>query len=420
MDNPYRQPIMRDVMENGIKPSMLTDEEQAALTKWNPNSQDVLKYHRPLPKGPVLTDETLPDVAPIEAKTEKPAQDPDEFQVKPEWKTGGDDFVPPGKRGAVDMAGVQVASVYDGDTFTVRTAEGDERKIRIRGIDAPELGVGGLGEKERAALTAILKRGNIQISNAKLDPRTGRYNAQVSVEGIPDVGAYMLQHGFAQATHVKNAPAGWPAANEWRWLWKQIPAEDYAKYKDLAHWSQQYGRYPSMQRGPAYEAFQALQNQFMSKYGPLLQKHRESSNPKGPAPAALQKYFDDTFGAIGASPAMPSKQEAPSAEAFEPKDAPHGRHEFAAWEKTLNPKEKQLYYRLKGFVEKYKTAAPTAGRREYFEAQQFKQAQTWLDDLVDKTVKRWRAMPEREPARGGRRRKRRLSEDTTEVLGATV
>jgi endonuclease YncB( thermonuclease family) len=417
MPNPYSQPIMRDVMARGLTPDMMTDEEQYALKGWKPTQQDPLKYHRPLPKGPVLTDEPVQAFAP---PSTEPVKDPDEFVVKPEWKSDSDEFTPPGRRGAVDMAGVQVASVYDGDTFTIRTPSGEERKIRITGIDAPELGVGGLGERERAALSQILKRGNIQISNAKLDPRTGRYNAQVSVEGIPDVGAYMLQNGYAKPQHSKNAPAGWPASNEWRWLWKQIPAQDYAKYKDLAHWSQAYGRYPSMQRGPAYEAFKNLQNEFMQKYGPLLQKHRESSNPKGPAPAALQKYFDDTFGAIGARPEVPTRQEPKTVEAYEPKDAPHGRHEFAAWEKTLNPKEKALYYRLKGFIEKYKLAAPSASRREYFEAPQFVQAQRWLEELIDKTTTRWRAMPPPPSRGGGRRRRSRVSEDTSEALGATV
>ncbi len=71
MANPYRQPIMRDVMENSIKPDMLTDEEQAALTRWNPAAQDPLKYYRPLPKGPVLTDEPLSDLPPVGAQPDK-------------------------------------------------------------------------------------------------------------------------------------------------------------------------------------------------------------------------------------------------------------------------------------------------------------------------------------------------------------
>lgn len=82
-----------------------------------------------------------------------------------------------------------VVSVYDGDTFT--TASG--RKIRLAGVDAPELHQP-KGKECRDALAAKITGKAVQIGCR--DKSYGRDVCTVSVNGS-DIGSWMVRNGFA-------------------------------------------------------------------------------------------------------------------------------------------------------------------------------------------------------------------------------
>ena len=103
---------------------------------------------------------------------------------------------------------VEVLRVLDGDTFEgrVRLWPGLEiaTKIRLRGIDAPELK--SRCEEERAkavaardTLRAILDQGDVGISAVALDKYGGRVVADASTRATPDVSAALLGAGLARS-----------------------------------------------------------------------------------------------------------------------------------------------------------------------------------------------------------------------------
>ncbi len=95
----------------------------------------------------------------------------------------------------------EVLRVIDGDTFEarVRVWPGLEitTKIRLRGIDAPEMQ--GRCDEERAkaiaardALQAILNQGDVGVSTVTLDKYGDRVVANASIRATPDVSAALL------------------------------------------------------------------------------------------------------------------------------------------------------------------------------------------------------------------------------------
>lgn len=100
-----------------------------------------------------------------------------------------------------------VVRVIDGDTFEarVRVWPGIEitTKVRLRGIDAPELRARCAAEKVRAqaardALTALLERGPVAISGVSLDKYGGRVIADASTGGTASVAEALLRGGHAR------------------------------------------------------------------------------------------------------------------------------------------------------------------------------------------------------------------------------
>ncbi len=102
---------------------------------------------------------------------------------------------------------VDVLRVLDGDTFEarVRLWPGLEMttKVRLRGIDAPELK--GRCDEERAkavaardALQAMLGQGDVGISAVALDKYGGRIIADASTRATPDIAAALLGAGLAR------------------------------------------------------------------------------------------------------------------------------------------------------------------------------------------------------------------------------
>ena len=109
------------------------------------------------------------------------------------------------RRGLIPSILTDRPRIIDGDTILVRG-----KRIRLAGIDAPEIGqrLGGrvLGRSAGAAaaaeLYAIVGRQRVTVRPVKTDPY-GRLVAQVRI-GELDVGAEMIRRGFAVAYATGN------------------------------------------------------------------------------------------------------------------------------------------------------------------------------------------------------------------------
>ena len=102
----------------------------------------------------------------------------------------------------------EVVHVIDGDTFEARVTvwPGIEIKtrVRLRGIDAPELHARCDDEwvraqAARAALEKILAQGGITIAQVGPDKYAGRIDAVVSTRNTADVSAALLTGGWARS-----------------------------------------------------------------------------------------------------------------------------------------------------------------------------------------------------------------------------
>ena len=105
--------------------------------------------------------------------------------------------------GERDIAG-KVVAVHDGDTLTVLTAEKREEKIRLEGIDAPELKQA-FGAKAKARLAALVF-GKPVVIHATGKDRYQRTLGRVIVNG-KDINLQMVKDGFAwhYAAYSKDA-----------------------------------------------------------------------------------------------------------------------------------------------------------------------------------------------------------------------
>ena len=101
----------------------------------------------------------------------------------------------------------EVLKVIDGDTFEARVhlwpGLYTTTRVRLRGIDAPEMKARCAEERDRAeaareALRAILAEGEVGIARVTLDKYGGRVVADASTSATPDVSAAMLQSGLAR------------------------------------------------------------------------------------------------------------------------------------------------------------------------------------------------------------------------------
>ena len=101
----------------------------------------------------------------------------------------------------------EVLRVIDGDTFEARVnlwpGLDITTRVRLRGIDAPELKARCDGERVRAeaareALRAILDQGEVGISRVTLDKYGGRVVADASTQSTPNVSAALLDAGHAR------------------------------------------------------------------------------------------------------------------------------------------------------------------------------------------------------------------------------
>jgi endonuclease YncB( thermonuclease family) len=100
-----------------------------------------------------------------------------------------------------------VLRTIDGDTFEARVALWPDltitTRVRLRGIDAPELKARCADEFRRAeaaadALDALLNEGNVTIFNIAPDKYPGRVDADVATSRTPNVSAVLLAGGYAR------------------------------------------------------------------------------------------------------------------------------------------------------------------------------------------------------------------------------
>jgi endonuclease YncB( thermonuclease family) len=113
--------------------------------------------------------------------------------------------------------GAELLRVIDGDTFEarVRLWPGLDvtTKVRLRGIDAPEIHGRCAAEREKAerarmTLAAILAEGEMTVSHVALDKYGGRVLAQVATPHTADVSQAMLTRGAVRA-YAGGRRQGW-------------------------------------------------------------------------------------------------------------------------------------------------------------------------------------------------------------------
>jgi endonuclease YncB( thermonuclease family) len=107
----------------------------------------------------------------------------------------------------------EVTHVTDGDTLWVRPAGGgDAVKIRLDGIDAPEI-CQAYGTLSRAALANRVLHQTVRVQSRSRD-KYGRVIARVSHGSGgsgDDVGDFMVSQGHAWANHYKRYPSAYGA-----------------------------------------------------------------------------------------------------------------------------------------------------------------------------------------------------------------
>ncbi len=101
-----------------------------------------------------------------------------------------------------------VLRVIDGDTFEARVRVWPgldvDTKVRLRGVDAPELHARCADEYVKAqaahaALETILAEGEVAISRVGIDKYGGRVDAAVATRSTADVSAALLNGGWARS-----------------------------------------------------------------------------------------------------------------------------------------------------------------------------------------------------------------------------
>lgn len=88
----------------------------------------------------------------------------------------------------------RVVGVYDGDTITVLTPAKEQLKVRLYGVDAPELKQP-FGSRAKEELSSLVFGREVRLQVSQRD-RYGRIVARVYV-GDTEVNVLMVQRGYA-------------------------------------------------------------------------------------------------------------------------------------------------------------------------------------------------------------------------------
>lgn len=140
---------------------------------------------------------------------------------------------------------VSVVSIQDGDTVTVKTKSNKKIKIRMYGIDAPELSQS-YGKKSKEHLEKLLKNKNITYKTANVDSY-GRTVATIYAGDI-NVNYEMIKSGYA-----------WHYKHYYKSK-KYSEAEKYARDNKLGLWAEDKPTPPWKYRENMRETSQDQQN----------------------------------------------------------------------------------------------------------------------------------------------------------------
>jgi endonuclease YncB( thermonuclease family) len=130
----------------------------------------------------------------------------------------------------------EVLRVLDGDTFAarVRLWPGLDitTKVRLRGIDAPEMKARcreerNLAEAARDALKAILVEGELTVLRVDLDKYGGRVVADAATTRTPDVSQALVAQGLARA-YAGGRRQGWCGSWPDRSCFRLLPTRNRA------------------------------------------------------------------------------------------------------------------------------------------------------------------------------------------------
>ncbi len=144
---------------------------------------------------------------------QRPADSPAARDAETIWRQAGN----PDLHHSVD-----VIRTIDGDTFLARVhlspGLDPTTRVRLRGIDAPELKAACPEELQMAeaatdALRALLGEGEVTISNIGPDKYNGRVDADVATRKTPNVSAAMLAAGHARSYNGGHR-SGWCAKSD--------------------------------------------------------------------------------------------------------------------------------------------------------------------------------------------------------------
>lgn len=94
-----------------------------------------------------------------------------------------------------EILSARVVGVHDGDTLTLLTSENQRLKVRVWGIDAPELGQP-WGDSAKRRASELLVNQTVIVSTREKD-RYGRVVSKVTLSGPRDFGSEMIRAGLA-------------------------------------------------------------------------------------------------------------------------------------------------------------------------------------------------------------------------------
>ena len=97
---------------------------------------------------------------------------------------------------------VTILSITDGDSMLVRTEEGREMRVRLDGVDAPEIGQEG-AESSKRALEFLCPVGEPARLRTRGRDHYGHVRAMVECRDRP-VGVLLVSYGLAWATPWRN------------------------------------------------------------------------------------------------------------------------------------------------------------------------------------------------------------------------
>ena len=150
------------------------------------------------------------DPAPISMPSSSPSQAPALPDHSTAWSRAGNPLV---------RHPVEVIRTIDGDTFEAQVhlwpGLDMTTRVRLRGIDAPELKASCPQELRMAqaagdALRGLLEEGGVTIYNIGPDKYNGRVVADVSSARTPNISAALLAGGFARS-YGGGRRSGWCA-----------------------------------------------------------------------------------------------------------------------------------------------------------------------------------------------------------------